>query len=226
MRPRAYLVVNADDLGYSRGINRGVFEAHERGIVTSASLMVRRPAAEEAATESRSHPELGVGLHVDFGRQPLEQLEPDAVAAEVHSQIDRFHELVGHGPTHLDSHRHVHCTEPLRSVLAGVAWDLGIPLRHTSAAQYLGEFHGQTEGGEPLPSALRPERLAALLRRLPDGAHELCCHPGYAYGLDSAYGPERELELRTLCDPRLWQVLAEERIALVSFAELREQLAA
>ena len=64
MRPRAYLVVNADDLGYSRGINRGVFEAHERGIVTSASLMVRRPAAEEAATESRSHPELGVAAGV------------------------------------------------------------------------------------------------------------------------------------------------------------------
>ena len=226
MRPRAYLVVNADDLGYSRGINRGVFEAHERGIVTSASLMVRRPAAEEAAAESGSHAELGVGLHVDFGRQPVDQLDADAVTAEVHSQLDRFNELVGHAPTHLDSHRHVHRVEPLRSVLEGVAWELGIPLRHTSAANFLGEFHGQTEHGEPLPSALRPERLAALLRRLPDGAHELCCHPGYAYGLDSTYGPEREVELRTLCDPRLWPVLAEERIALVSFTELRERLAA
>jgi hypothetical protein len=43
------LIVNADDLGCSRGVNRGIIEAHERGIVTSASLMVNRPAASEAA---------------------------------------------------------------------------------------------------------------------------------------------------------------------------------
>ena len=34
-----YLIVNADDFGQSPGINRGIIEAHERGIVTSASLM-------------------------------------------------------------------------------------------------------------------------------------------------------------------------------------------
>ena len=39
------VIVNADDFGQSAGINRGIVEAHERGIVTSASLMVRWPAA-------------------------------------------------------------------------------------------------------------------------------------------------------------------------------------
>jgi predicted glycoside hydrolase/deacetylase ChbG (UPF0249 family) len=43
------LVVNADDFGRSRGVNAGVIAAHERGIVTSASLMVRWPAARGAA---------------------------------------------------------------------------------------------------------------------------------------------------------------------------------
>jgi predicted glycoside hydrolase/deacetylase ChbG (UPF0249 family) len=226
VRPRAYLVVNADDLGYSRGVNRGIFEAHDRGIVTSTSLMVCRPAAEAGVAEARSRPRLGVGLHVDLDRLPLDQADPSAVSGEVYGQLDRFHALVGRGPTHLDSHRHLHLQEPLRSVLQGLAWDLGVPLRHTSEARFWGEFWGQTERGDALPGALRPESLAALLRRLPDGAHELGCHPGYAYGLESSYGSEREVELRTLCDPRLWPVLAEERIALVSFAELREQLAA
>ena len=46
---RRYLIVNADDLGRSPGVNRGVIEAHAGGIVTSASLMVRWPAAAEAA---------------------------------------------------------------------------------------------------------------------------------------------------------------------------------
>ena len=49
VNPARHLIVNADDFGYSRGVNRGIIEAHERGIVTSASLMVKQPASEEAA---------------------------------------------------------------------------------------------------------------------------------------------------------------------------------
>ena len=37
-----YLIVNADDFGFAEGINRGIVEAHERGVVTSTSLMSRR----------------------------------------------------------------------------------------------------------------------------------------------------------------------------------------
>src|SRR4051794_39741974 len=62
-----YLIVNADDFGQSRGVNAGIVEAHERGVVTSASLMVRWPAAAEAAACARSHPRLAVGLHLDLG---------------------------------------------------------------------------------------------------------------------------------------------------------------
>lgn len=47
------LVVNADDFGRSPGVNRGVIRAHEHGIVTSATLMVRWPAAREAAEYAR-----------------------------------------------------------------------------------------------------------------------------------------------------------------------------
>ena len=50
------LVVNADDFGQSEGVNRGIIEAHTNGIVTSASLMVRWPAAREAsALRSEEH---------------------------------------------------------------------------------------------------------------------------------------------------------------------------
>ncbi len=60
------LIVNADDYGRSSGINRGVIKAHESGIVTSASLMVRWPAAVEAAEYCRDRPDLSLGLHVDL----------------------------------------------------------------------------------------------------------------------------------------------------------------
>jgi chitin disaccharide deacetylase len=52
------LVVNADDLGLSPGVNEGILEAHTTGIVTSASLMVNRPGAEHAATLLAAHPSL------------------------------------------------------------------------------------------------------------------------------------------------------------------------
>ena len=64
---RRLLIVNADDFGMSAGINRGIAEAHERGIVTSTSLMVRWPAAKDAAVYARARPALGVGLHLDLG---------------------------------------------------------------------------------------------------------------------------------------------------------------
>ena len=63
-----YLIVNADDFGQSDGVNRGIVRAHEGGIVTSASLMVRWPAAEEAAACARTHLRLSVGLHLDSYR--------------------------------------------------------------------------------------------------------------------------------------------------------------
>ncbi len=47
MRKR-YLIVNADDFGYSYGINKGIIEAHTKGIVTSTSVMVDSIAAHEA----------------------------------------------------------------------------------------------------------------------------------------------------------------------------------
>ncbi|MDQ3931797.1 MAG: ChbG/HpnK family deacetylase, partial [Actinomycetota bacterium] len=60
-----YLIVNSDDFGASRGVNRGIIEAHTDGIVTSASLMVTGRAVNEAVSLSREYPALSVGLHWD-----------------------------------------------------------------------------------------------------------------------------------------------------------------
>jgi predicted glycoside hydrolase/deacetylase ChbG (UPF0249 family) len=64
------LIVNADDLGRTNGINSGIFEAHSVGLVTSATLMVAFPAAEEAAARLHEYPDLGVGLHVALTGAP------------------------------------------------------------------------------------------------------------------------------------------------------------
>src|SRR5262249_15203880 len=71
-RPR-WVIVNSDDLGMSAGVNEAVAQTYRHGIVTSASLMVRRAAAADAAVVSRELPELSLGLHVDLGEWEFRQ---------------------------------------------------------------------------------------------------------------------------------------------------------
>jgi chitin disaccharide deacetylase len=58
------LVVNADDLGLTVGVNNGIFDAHERGILTSASLMASAPGAADAIRRASIRPTLGIGVHL------------------------------------------------------------------------------------------------------------------------------------------------------------------
>src|ERR1041385_4008281 len=95
-----FLIVNADDFGASRGINRGIIEAHERGILTSASLMVDAPWSGEAAMVSRRAPRLSVGLHVHFaGERNALPADDRRCRAELRRQLSRFEELMGEAPS-------------------------------------------------------------------------------------------------------------------------------
>ncbi len=234
MRPWRYLIVNADDFGLSPGVNRGVVQAHERGIVTSASLMVRQPAAGAAAACARAHPALSVGLHLDLGEwrlahgqwRPLYQRaaldDAQAVEAEIALQLEMFREMAGREPTHLDSHQHVHRREPVRSLLLAHARRLGVALRGlTPGIRYCGSFYGQDDTGQPHPAGITVQALLELLLALPAGATELGCHPAAAADMDSAYGQERLRECETLCDARVREQASREGVTLGSFQGLR-----
>ena len=230
------LIVNADDLGQSPGIDRGIAEAHTRGIVTSASLMVRWPSAAEAAAMSGS---LDLGLHVDLGEwrhsddgwtavyEVVPPSEPAAVGGEIQRQLDAFRELVGAEPTHLDSHQHVHLREPVRGILDRLARELQVPLRGVrSPARHVGDFYGQTAEGEPLPGAITPDALTSLVARLPEGVTELGCHPGMEVDLNTMYRSERALEVRALCDPSVLAAIEKGGVELCSFADLPRSVGA
>jgi hypothetical protein len=226
-----FLVVNADDLGLSTAVNAGVFEAHERGVVTSASLMVRQGAAPAAAEGAAAHPKLAVGLHIDLGEWIYERGEwiqaylhcdtedRDAVEAECRAQLERFRALLGHDPTHLDSHQHVHEAEPVAGVTEALAAELGVPLRNR-AIRYEGGFYGQSGKGEPFPEGIAAEALVGLIRELPPGWSEIGCHPAAGPVPTSSYDAERQVELRTLCDPSIREALNVTNVKLCSFAQV------
>jgi predicted glycoside hydrolase/deacetylase ChbG (UPF0249 family) len=222
-KPTRYVIVNADDLGASAGINLGVLEAHTRGVVTSASLMVDVPAAAEFAERCQEFPDLSVGLHATLTSEGGElRFVAGACRGELERQLDRFEQLLGRAPTHLDSHHNVHLEPPLSEIFLTVARERNMPLRAFSAARYFADFYGQWDDGETHLEQVSVETLGEMLEaEVGPGVTEIGCHPGYAGdGFESSYLREREAEVRTLCDPLVAARIDELGIALTSFAEL------
>ncbi|MBS1843443.1 MAG: ChbG/HpnK family deacetylase [Actinobacteria bacterium] len=225
-----FLIVNADDLGLCDSVNDGIFTAHRSGIVTSATLMVRQPAAVAAAERAASTPSLAVGLHLDLGQwdyvdgewtvayQRCDTDDADAIEAECRAQVDLFRSMMSREPSHLDSHQHVHLSEPAASVIDALATELSVPLRGREAP-FEGGFYGQDGKGSPYPDSIAPAALATLLASLSSGWSELGCHPA-AGRVPSTYDSERRKELATLCDPAVRDTLAEAGIELRSYADL------
>jgi chitin disaccharide deacetylase len=227
------LIVNGDDFGQSAGTTAGVAAAHEHGVLTSASLMVRWPAARAAAAYAAAHSSLGVGLHVDLGEwvyrdgewMPLYEVvsldDEQSINVETAKQLRMFRDLLGRGPTHIDSHQHVHRFEPVRSVLLVFARRLNIPLREcTPGIGYCGNFYGQTEKGAPSPGAITVDAFVRIVTALPPGVTELACHPASIDDVGGMYRGERRQELQTLCDPRVRATLRDSRIELRTFSDL------
>jgi predicted glycoside hydrolase/deacetylase ChbG (UPF0249 family) len=232
------LIVNADDFGFTPGVNAGIVRAFEQGIVRSTSLMVCYPAAAEAAAYAREHPALGVGLHIDLWesvpqgwlwRKLYERCPPEeaAVEAEVRRQLDAFRALMGREPDHLDTHQHIHRKEPVRTVVERIAAELKLPLRGQPGVPYVGGFYGQDGMGQPYPDGISAARLLELIDAVasgPPGFTEFGCHPGVVDADDplggTMYRTERNTEVASLCDPRVLARCARSDVVLARFGDL------
>lgn len=142
-------MVTADDLGLTDGVTRGILEAHRRGIVRSASLLVTYPASEAGAAAARGERDLEVGLHFDLvGGVPASdparvpslvrpdgrfhrlgafltrvmsgRVRPSEIAAELRAQVARARSW-GVEAEAWDSHRHVHALPLVARVVGAVA---------------------------------------------------------------------------------------------------------
>ena len=214
------LIVNADDFGLADGVNEGIIEAHVRGILTSTSLMVGRPAAVDAARLARPHPGLSVGLHYEEDGPEID--EPGHAARTFAAQLARFRELTGTEPTHVDSHHHVHMTR--MATFAPLVAPLGVPLRGDGRVAYLGDFYAQPRRGVVELDRVRTPSLLELLSAVDAAAEfvELGCHPArITDDLHSSYAAEREVELATLTEPDLRARIESLGFALASYHSSR-----
>ncbi|MGH7349974.1 MAG: ChbG/HpnK family deacetylase, partial [Candidatus Rokuibacteriota bacterium] len=88
-------------------MNRAIAQLHDRGVVTSAGLMVNTPGTAEAVALAAGRPRLSLGLHVNFTNEAQRLVEFDDPAVcrrELQRQFDHVVALTGGLPTHQDSH--------------------------------------------------------------------------------------------------------------------------
>ncbi|UOQ94545.1 chitin disaccharide deacetylase [Halobacillus shinanisalinarum] len=149
---RKKLIINADDFGYSRGINFGIIDAHHNGVLTSTTLMTNMPGASHAYQLANETPTLGVGIHLTLtaGSPILKHLQTitdenghfrnlkyylgffDVDLVEVYEEWKaQIKQAIANGiqPTHLDSHHHIHSYGELTEVVIDLAKEFDLPVR-------------------------------------------------------------------------------------------------
>jgi hypothetical protein len=152
------LIVNADEIGVTEGINEGIIAAHAKGIVTSTTMVVNLWAFDDAVRLARKYPNLAVGVHLNitygppilppervhtlvdengefFRRKPLlqrlvlGQISMIQVYEEFCAQIDKLI-AAGITPSHVDSHESVYMYPDLfLKVVTPVARQYRLPIR-------------------------------------------------------------------------------------------------
>ncbi|MEB6378776.1 chitin disaccharide deacetylase [Leclercia adecarboxylata] len=248
------LIVNADDFGLSKGQNYGIVEACRHGVVTSTTAMVNGDAIEHAAALSRDLPDLGVGMHfvltlgmpltpmpgltrdgllgkwiwemAEQGTLPLEE-----IARELDCQFNRFVDLFGREPTHIDSHHHVHMIPAIFPLVAEFARRKGVALRVDPQVDGIDERGGDlpptTDGfssafyGDEISEALFLSVLDSSVQR-GEQSLEVMAHPAFIDNTirKSAYCWPRLTELDVLTSTSLKYAIAERGYRLGTFRDL------
>ena len=151
----SYLIINADDFGFSQGVNAAIIQAHEEGILTSTSLMVSGDAAQEAIALAKNHPHLAVGLHLvlvcgksvlppaqiphlvdsqgNFSDNPTQaglnyqfnQATRAELRLEIAAQLEKFRNS-GLNLAHVDGHLHLHVHPVILNILTELAPEFNI----------------------------------------------------------------------------------------------------
>ena len=202
------LIVNADDLGWTAGVNRGIAEAHRNGIVTSTSILANGAAFADGVKSASELPGLGVGVHLNLSdgkpTAPAEQvkslvnengafsggpealllrlttsnLEPKEVETEWNAQIEKVR-AAGIRPTHLDGHKHVQMLPGLFGIALRLAKKHGIAAVRVS--HEASTLRAALTGGDESSSVILKQGVQARgLKLLARDAHEMAEQAGIA----------------------------------------------
>lgn len=251
------LIVNADDFGLTSGVIDGIVQAHQSGIVTSTTLLINSPHLQEALAKLKAVPTLDLGIHLNITwgnpvcepskvktlidnqgrfirRSTFEEINSEEVRAEWQAQIHKAKSL-NLSLSHLDTHHHTHMHPVFLDILAEIAAEEKLAVRSQeewvrdylransipTTDHFIGDFYGEGKTS--------PDHLQNLLRFIPQGTVEVCCHPAVVDAelmKTSSYNKPRGSELAALTLPELKDWLNQNEIVLSTFADLQVSPAA
>jgi hypothetical protein len=151
------LIVNADELGLTEGVNHGIMQVHREGIVTSTTMVANEHAFEHAVELAKRAPQLAIGVHLNIThglpvlpevrvfslvdedglfhrrnrflqRMVAGRINVVHIEDEFRAQIEKVIEA-GLQPSHLDSHESIYMYPAIFPVLATLAREFRLPVR-------------------------------------------------------------------------------------------------
>lgn len=243
------LIFNADDFGLTEGVNLGILKAFKDGVVKSTTLMVNMPFAKEAIEIAKNNPDLGVGVHLtatageplikeknslvdekgkfhnkDFLYDYTIELDAEELYREWKAQIERFIELLGDKPTHLDSHHHIHIIHKYLEVALKLSEEYDIPMREQVWTNKNYEYVKLAQNF--IYDKCSIEYFINNKNKIL-GAEivEIMCHPAYIDKklMDfSSYSIERCNELSILSSKKLKNWIIDNKIELINYKNIKK----
>ena len=147
------IIINADDFGFSKSINEGIIEAYKEGLISSTTIMINMPYAEDAILKWKENKSLGLGLHINLTQgSPISnnvnslvdennifhkhrKIENEEIVityedayTEIKAQIEK---LLSYGVKidHLDNHHFIYNNRSIRKALIDLALEYKLPIR-------------------------------------------------------------------------------------------------
>ena len=244
------VIMNADDFGFSKGVNLAILEGFQHGILTSTSLMVNMPGFEHAVSLMKQYPDLlHVGIHLvttvqysvvkglktltdendHFYRDPeiIEKSDQSELDKEYQAQMDKFL-ATGFKPDHIDFHV---CTTPKQLKAAmKLAQKYHLPMRaQDQQIEGILKEHGIVYAPCHIPDFYDHGTVETLLKLFEKAFYEkremieLALHPAYVDQtlLDlSSYHIQRAREFASLMNPEVATFIQQHDIELISFEDL------
>jgi len=241
------LIINADDFGMTEGVTKGIIDCYADGVLTSTTLLMNMKYTKFAIEEAKKHPLLGVGIHLalTIGRPIIEgaksftdskgdflpltfysnlesNIDPEELYVEWRAQIEKFIELAGKLPTHIDSHHHIHMIPAHRDVVIRLTKEYDLPVRQSEEilntyerVMSVVDFYG-----DDLNLNIITDELQADSEIM-----EIVCHPAYldqeVYN-NSSYNIPRMKEMEILRSAELREFIEANKIELITFADVKK----
>lgn len=243
------IIINADDFGICNGINYGIVDCYEKGILTSTTLMVTMGGAEHAAKLAKQYPGLGIGLHLNITLgKPLTDgkslvgdngqfIKPKDMPSNHHynaeevyreflAQYKRFIELMGRKPTHLDSHLFAtDIYEEARNAAIKISEDEHLPIRNCVVKEFPEvKFWCGYSLNLPIGSYKGLDFLYTTIDEMEKNEYvEIMVHPGYMDRFimtNSSLNLDRLNDVDSLLDSKLKNFLISRGNGFINYSSI------